>query len=157
MDPVMSLIVPGFVGGVLVALWFVGAHRRSRKAGPALAHDDGEMITDAINISHIRVAGVGGLGLVVMALVVAVFVPSIGVSLAIGAASGSIFAVVLILWRRRVGPMESSGRRPGANTTLSIETVESPAEHPVDDKTHSQRSGLVFGRAWATPHGRRAR
>jgi hypothetical protein len=127
MDPITVLIVPAFVGGVFVALFLVRAHRRSRNVDEALVHDADGMITDAINMAHIRVAGVGGLGLVAMALLVAVFVPSIGVSLALGAALGTVFAVVLIVWRRRTGPMTSSGKRPGAKTMLSIETSDSSA------------------------------
>jgi hypothetical protein len=147
MDPVMSLIVPGFVGGLLVALWLVRANRRSSRAGQTLASGDDGSTTDAINIAHIRVAGVGGLGLVAAALVVAVFIPSIGTSLAIGAALGTIFAVVLILWRRRAGPMNSSGRRPGANTTLSIETLESPSDNQAKDRMNSPRS--ILAPAWS--------
>jgi hypothetical protein len=138
MDPVTMLIVPGFVGGLCVALWLVRANRNSTSAGQSPASSDDKLITDAINISHIRVAGVGGLGLVVMAAVVAAFVPGIGVAMAIGAASGTIFAVVLTLWRRRAGPMTSSGRRPGANTTLSIDTVEPPSDNKAKDKFNSR-------------------
>ena len=56
--------------------------------------------TDAINISRIPVAGVGGLGLVAMAFIVAWFVPAIGVSLAVAAIAGVALAVALIAWRR---------------------------------------------------------
>jgi hypothetical protein len=147
MDPVMSLIVPGFVGGLFVALWLVRANRRSRRVGQTLASGGDVSTTDAINIAHIKVAGVGGLGLVVMALVVAAFIPSIGVALAIGAALGTIFALVLILWRRQAGPMKSSGRRPGANTTLSIETVESPADDQAKDTMNLPRG--ILAPAWS--------
>lgn len=143
MDPITVLIVPAFVGGVLVALYLVRAHRRSGRTDRALVHDRDGMITDAINMAHIRVAGVGGLGLVAMALVVAAFVPSIGASLALGAALGAVVAIVLIVWRRRVGPMRSSGRRPGANTTLSIETVESPSDDQVNDGRSVPRRRLA--------------
>jgi len=147
MDPITLLIVPGFVGGALVALCLVRAHRRSTQADRALAHDGDGVMTDAINMAHIRVAGVGGLGLVAMALLVAVFVPSIGASLALGAALGTVFAVVLIVWRRRTGPMASSGRRPGAKTMLSIETDDAsvtPADLPRsarDDEAPGSRHG----------------
>ncbi len=86
---------------------------------------------DVINMSRIRVAGIGGLGLVAMALVVAWDLPRIGLTLAAGAVTGSILAVVLILRRRQTGAMPSSGRSPGANTTLSIDTPLSPEN--VDD------------------------
>ncbi len=74
------------------------------------------------------------LGLVAMALIVAVFVPSIGVSLAIASVLGTVLAIGLILWRRRTGPMPSSGRRPGANTMLAIESPERPSDDERDER-----------------------
>jgi hypothetical protein len=56
--------------------------------------------SEAINISHIPVAGLGGLGLVAMAGVVAWNVPSIRVAVAVALATGIAFAVALIVWRR---------------------------------------------------------
>lgn len=76
--------------------------------------------TDVINAAYVRVAGVGGLGLVAMALVVAWNVPRIGQELAIGGLLGVALAAVLIVWRRS-GPLPASGGRPGANTVLSID------------------------------------
>lgn len=77
---------------------------------------------DVINISAVRVAGVGGLGLVVMALAVAWGIPRIGQTLALSAALGVILAAGLILYRRHAGPMRSSGQRPAARTALSVES-----------------------------------
>jgi len=57
--------------------------------------------TDPINIAHIRVAGIGGLGLVAMAAVVAWNVPAIGTAMTIALVSGGAFAAGLIAWRRR--------------------------------------------------------
>jgi hypothetical protein len=57
--------------------------------------------TDVINIAHIRVAGVGGLGLVAMAAIVAWNVPAIGAAVAVALATGIVLAVVIIAWRRR--------------------------------------------------------
>jgi hypothetical protein len=141
MDPVTLLLVPGFVGGLFVAFWLACGHRRSTGAGEAPARRADEPITDAINIAHIPVAGVGGLGFLVIALLVAAFVPSIGASLATGAVLGTILAVGLIFWRRHTGPMQSSGRRPGANTTLSIETMDS---HPRRSPEREDELGKRF-------------
>jgi hypothetical protein len=152
MDPVTSLMVLGFVGGLFVAFSLAGANRRSTRVGQPPARDADGLITDAFNISHIRVAGVGGLGFVVMALVVAAFVPSIGAAMAIGLTLGAMLAVVLILWRRRAGPMRSSGRRPGANTTLSIDTVESPLDNQAKGRISPQKIDLATAlpkRSWS--------
>jgi hypothetical protein len=77
--------------------------------------------TDVINVSRIRVVGIGGLGLVAMAAVVAIAVPSIGIPLAVSAVLGVLVALLLVTFRRRDGGMTSSGERMGANTTLSID------------------------------------
>jgi hypothetical protein len=57
--------------------------------------------TDPINIAHIRVAGIGGLGLVAMAGVVAWNVQAIGLATLVAIVAGVILAVALIAWRRR--------------------------------------------------------
>jgi hypothetical protein len=77
--------------------------------------------TDVINAARIRVAGIGGLGLLAMALVVAFNVPRIGLTLGVGAIAGIAFAAALILFRRKNGPLPTSGGKPGANTVLSID------------------------------------
>ena len=56
--------------------------------------------TDPINIAHIRVAGVGGLGLVAMAGVVAWNVPQIWLATTLAAAGGVLIGIALIAWRR---------------------------------------------------------
>jgi hypothetical protein len=80
--------------------------------------------TDVINMARIRVAGVGGLGLVAVAVVVALFVPTIRQSVTAGLVLGVLLGVTLILLRRHAGPLPSSGRRPGANTTFAIDVFE---------------------------------
>ena len=88
--------------------------------------------TDIINAARIRVAGIGGLGLVAVAFAVAVSIPRIGLSLGLGLVLGALLAAVLILRRRREGPMPSSGRRPGANTALSIDAPSSSKDERDD-------------------------
>ena len=80
-----------------------------------------EVVMDPINISAIRVAGIGGLGLVGMAVSLAWTFPSIAQSLMMGGGLGLVLAAILIAYRRRVGPMPSSSRAGAANTTLHLE------------------------------------
>ena len=90
---------------------------------PPVSVDPFESVsTDVINVSRIRVVGVGGLGLVAMAAVVSFFVPSIGVPVAVSAVLGIVAAACLIVLRRRDGGMRSSSASMGANTTLSIDS-----------------------------------
>lgn len=58
---------------------------------------------DHINMAHIRVAGIGGLGLVAMAAVVAWNVPEIATAMTIALVTGVALAVGLIAWRRHAG------------------------------------------------------
>lgn len=134
MDPVTIVIIPGFIGGLVIALLFAKVNRRSEQSDPFTTE---RLSTDVINIARIRVAGVGGLGLVAMALVVAFALPRIRQSLAIGFVLGALFAVGLVLWRRRVGAIRSRGRRAGANTTLSID-VPPAAEQGEPEKSKVQ-------------------
>lgn len=137
MDPVILIVVPGLIGGVAIALLMAALRKR---AGKDTSEVSGEPFsTDVINMARIRVAGVGGLGLVAMAAVVAWFVPRIGQTLLIGLVLGVVFAGVMILRRRRSGPMPSSGRRPGANAVLSIDQPAS-AE---DDEDRRKRDGRL--------------
>ena len=82
--------------------------------------------TDMINIAHIRVAGIGGFGLVVMSFVVAFYIPSIRMSIAAGLIFGTVLALWWIARRRKIGPMPTSGQHPGANNVLSIDESAEP-------------------------------
>lgn len=122
MEILTWFVVYGFVGGFALALLFFGLNRRaaSTPAAPDAFRNE-PLSTDVINMARIRVAGIGGLGLVAMAVVVAFTVPRIGRSLAMGLVLGALLAVILIMLRRHSGPMPSSGKSAGANTTLSID------------------------------------
>ena len=124
MDPVTLVLVPGLLGGLVLALLFfkLQQHRHGDELSPDTFRNL-PISTDVINMAHIRVAGIGGLGLVATALWAAWFVPRIGQTLAVGLVFGVILAVAMILRRRHSGPMPSSGRRPGANTMLSIDLL----------------------------------
>ena len=101
MDPVTLSMIPAFLGGVVIALvWHRLQRRHTIPPGiDPLAREP--ITTDVINMARIRVAGVGGLGLVAMAVAVAVFIPRIGQSMAIGLLAGVLFAVILLLARGR--------------------------------------------------------
>ena len=121
MNPITLIVVPGVVGGLAIALLIIKLHHRRRPDLTSAPVANQSVSTDVINMARIRVAGLGGVGLVAMALVVAWFVPRIGQTLMVGAVLGGALAVGLILHRRRAGPMPSSGRSAGANATLSID------------------------------------
>ena len=62
-----------------------------------MAQDDRHV---QINISGIPVAGLGGLGLVAMAVVVSVFLPAARSTMLAGLAGGVVLAVALVIFRR---------------------------------------------------------
>jgi hypothetical protein len=132
MDPVTFVIGLGLLGGLVIAFL---SHRRARPVSMViLPYRPARLSTDVINMASIKVAGVGGLGLVAMAAAVALDVPEIGQSIALGLGFGSIIAAVMIFRARKSGPMPSSGQRMGANTTLSIDQPD-----PGTDVLHHDR------------------
>lgn len=126
MDPVTLFLAAGFVGGVGTALVLVWLKPRPTPRSVPDAFASEPISTDVINMARIRVAGIGGLGLVATAIAVGLYVPEIRRSLLVGCGLGAVFASILILRRYLSGPMPSSGRRPGANTTLSIDEPFGP-------------------------------
>jgi len=123
----MELVLVVF-GGTALGLFLIWRNRtHPRNQHPDPFERDGLSI-DVMNYARFRAAGVGGLGLIAMALAVAWVVPRIGQTLAVGLVLGVGVAAIMILARRRSGALPSSGRRPGANTTLSIDAPPDPQE-----------------------------
>ncbi len=77
-----------------------------------------------INISGIRVSGIGGLGLVAMAAVVSFNMPAAGVTTGLGLAGGLLLSVALIAYRRHHVSRGPSGDDP---TILFRTEVAPPA------------------------------
>jgi hypothetical protein len=125
MDPVF-IVIPGLLGGVVIAVAIaLLRHRFHARLSKAAG---GREPVAAINISSIRVAGIGGLGLVAMAVAVAWNFPRIGLTMELGLFLGALMAIALIVARRRFGSMPSSGQHGGANTILAIDEREPTRE-----------------------------
>ena len=123
MDPATAVLIPGVLGGLIVAAIVIALERRQHAAPAVVVPIRLPITSDVINMASIKVAGLGGLGLVVMAATVAIDVPRIGQSIAVGFGLGLLGAVAAIVWRRRTGPLPSSGRHVGANTVLAIDDL----------------------------------
>ena len=124
----LMLLVYCVAGGVVVALLLIRLPRWSIAKAPQV-HSGGhvsEISIDMINMAHIRVAGVGGLGLVVMCALVAIVIPPIGLSLGAGSVLGTVLAIIWIVRRSKAGPIPTSSQTPGANATLMIDAAEPP-------------------------------
>ena len=116
-----ALLLVGIAGGVVVAFVLLTLNRRFRRKAAAETPHAGRISMDMINMAHIRVVGFGGLGLVVMCALVAIDVPAVGLSLGTGFFLGTAGAIVMILRRRETGPISSSTKSPGANTTFKLD------------------------------------
>ena len=130
MEPLVMILVPGLLGGVVVALVVLLHQRRVRPAPLAAPRHLEPISPHLINMASIKVAGIGGLGLVAMSLAVSIGVPRIGQTQALGLALGAIAAAIVIVRRRRTGAMPSSGQGLGANVTLRIDEPVSSAGGP---------------------------
>lgn len=120
MEPLLIIVIAGLLGGLVFALLFIRLG-----GGPDGGSGDARLeppSTNIINMARIRVAGVGGLGMVAMAITVAIFVPRIRLTMAIALLLGAALAAVLIKLRRRHGPLGSSNH-PGAHSMLLIDTT----------------------------------
>lgn len=89
-----------------------------------------------LNISAIRVAGVGGLGLLALVVIMAVALPPARWLLAAGLGGGTLAAAALILSRRRRGVSGPRGDQP-ISLFDSASAVDEPA--PKDARQHRER------------------
>ena len=126
MDPATIVLVLGVLGGLVFAGVSLAFQRRGSRPSLNLPYRPDPISIDMINMASIKVAGIGGLGLVAMAATVALGIPRIAESIAVGIGLGAVGAVIVILRRRRTGAMPSSGRGLGANTTLRIDVPDEP-------------------------------
>jgi hypothetical protein len=115
MEPLLIILIPGVAGGILLAFYL--AHRPARRALAGLPVQRALPPTSPslINMARIQIEGVGGLGMVAMALAVAISVPWIRLSIAVGLVLGAVVAAALIGWRRSK-PLASSSRHAGAHS-----------------------------------------
>jgi hypothetical protein len=119
MEPLIVVLVPGVLGGIVLAVLILRLRFGARSPAPDARLEPPS--PSLINMAHIPVQGLGGLGMVAMAIVVAIFVPRIRLSMIAAVLLGVALAAVLIAARRRTGPLSSSGRSPGAHAMLRID------------------------------------
>jgi hypothetical protein len=100
-DPAMGWIIPIALGsGALIALVLIATQSRSRDAIPSPDSFAGRG-NNIIDISSVRVAGLGSLGLVIVSGIVALQFQLIGAAMIAGAIGGAVAGIVMILHRRR--------------------------------------------------------
>jgi hypothetical protein len=116
MEPLIIILIPGVLGGVLVACILMIRPSRTPLAAPAVRRGLASPSPSHINMARIQIDGIGGLGMVAMSVAVAISVPWIRLSVSLGLVLGVVVAAVLIAWRRRSGPLASSSRHGGAHS-----------------------------------------
>lgn len=136
----------GLLGGCLTAVLI--SRFRIQRGSPTVdtsAAIQRPLSPDDINLSSIRVAGVGGLGMIAVCIIVALTMPAVGLPVAIGLGAGILMAVVLIRWRRRAGVLPSATNGPGAKTLLQGDVAV--AERQGTARTDRKKDGLA--RVWS--------
>lgn len=118
------------VGGIVLsaAFWCTNRLSRASKNVPDQFARDA-FSTDTLNFAHVRVAGVGGVGLVLVAVAMALDFALVGAVLVAGLSGGVLAAAAVILYRRRNGPLSSSSTGPGARSMLMSES-RVPSDKP---------------------------
>ena len=120
MEPLLILLVLGIVGGIVLSL-AIGRNRRGTP--PTFVPRRLEAPTPAlINMAHIRVEGIGGLGMVAAVIAVAIADSRIRFAIIIALVLGGGLALALIALRRRGGPLPSAGDGPDDRSMLHIDT-----------------------------------
>ena len=123
MEPLLIVLGLGLVGGMIMALLMRRVHRET-DLDPTRVVRRGRLeplSPDLINMARIRVDGVGGLGMVAMAVAVALAVPRIRLTMFMAALLGGALAAVLIAVRRRSDPLSSGRGNPGAHAMLPLD------------------------------------
>lgn len=120
MEIVLIVVALGVVGGGVVATILLKVPHGPADEVGAVAAGRELVEPPTINMSNLKVSGVGGFGLVLACLGIAIAIPAIGQRVMLALGLGMLLAVALVYLRRR-SPLPSSGGRPGANTTLAID------------------------------------
>jgi hypothetical protein len=143
MEPLLIILVPGLIGGVILALLI--ASKRNGTTSTVVPRRLEAPSPGLINMAHIQVEGVGGLGMVAAVVVVAVSDPRIGLAMIVAAVLGVGLALTLIAMRRHTGALPSGGDGPDDGSLLRLDVGRrrhastEPGEPPLDS---APRCGL---------------
>jgi len=123
MEPLLIILIPGVFGGLFVSLLIA---RNRRGTPPTFVPRRLELPSPSlINMSSIKVEGLGGLGMVAAVIAVAIADPRIRLAILAAMILGGALAVLLIARRRREADRSESG--PGGDSLLHIVEGHHPA------------------------------
>jgi len=116
MEPLLIILIPGVLGGLFVSLLIA---RNRRGTPPTFVPRRLELPSPSlINMSSIKVEGLGGLGMVAAVIAVALADPRIRLAMLAAMILGGALAILLIALRRREADHSESG--PGGDSLLHI-------------------------------------
>jgi hypothetical protein len=120
METALALMLPGLLGGIVLAAVLA---RLNRTPSSTLSRRSAlePVSPDVINMAHIRVAGVGGLGMMAAALIIAINLPEIGFAMLIAAVLGVFTACGLIAYR---SPSNEPGGGGDNDMPASVPTLD---------------------------------
>ncbi len=105
--------------------------------------------TDVINAAHIRVAGVGGLGLVLISALIAIQFPRVGMSVIAGLAGGVPLAFYLFRRHRQQRNHDAATNGPGGRSVFPVTdgaaAEKRSAEASVESSRSSSDASRLFG------------
>lgn len=141
MEPVLIILIPGLLGGLVLALLI--ARTRLGTAPTFVPRRLSSPSPGLINMAHIKVEGIGGLGMVAAVVLVAVADPRIGLATILASVLGSGLAMVLIAMRRRTGALPSNGDGPDDRSLLHLDGERRGYLTGVRDKIDAGRMKLA--------------
>jgi hypothetical protein len=119
MEPLLIVLIPGVIGGLVLALLIAG--RPNRPASTFVPRRLEAPSPALINMAHIRIEGLGGLGMVAAVVAVAIADSRIRLATIIAGVLGTALAFALVAIRRRTGAMPSSGDGPDDRSLLHLD------------------------------------
>jgi hypothetical protein len=128
MEPLLLILIPGFFGGFVLALLI--ARKWGRTPSTVVPKRLEAASPSLINMAHIKVEGIGGLGMVAAVAAVAIADPRIGLATMVALVLGGGLALLLIALRRRSGALPSTGEGPDDRSTLHIDGDRRPTPPP---------------------------
>jgi hypothetical protein len=138
MEPLLIILIPGFLGGLFLFVALILA-RKWRRAPSVVVPKRLDAPSPAlINMAQIKVEGIGGLGMVAAVVAVAIADSRIRLAMLAALVLGGGLALLLIAARRRTGALGSGGEGPDDRSTLHLDddrrpTPPSAVQATIDD------------------------
>jgi len=136
MEPLLIILVPGVIGGIVLSMLIT---RLRRTTPPTFVPKRLEPTSPSlINMSSIKVEGLGGLGMVAAVIAVAIADPRIRLAIIIAAVLGGGLAFFLIRARRSSGGLHS-GDGPDGDSLLHLENHRPGSQATTQDLNNLHR------------------